>query len=467
MSKGDDTVTRPSISLFSNCGAGDYGYKAAGFDFVVMAELVHKRLRVAGVNHACAELVPGDLRSTWPRVVEAYRRRSSGEDPWLLSACPPCQGMSSANSKRGNGDDVDAGARDPRNLLVLPIIEVATRLRPQAVVVENVPAFLTRKVPHPKSGKACSAASLLVETLAERYIVFPLLCDFAHYGVPQKRRRAFLTFIRRDVVGLSVLLAQKRAPYPRASHDPAQGGEHPLSVGTFLDLLGLPALDARASETATCGDGLHSVPVWSEHHYAMVEAIPGGSGKSGWENQLCPTCGSVDVDDNDACCPKCHAPLLRPIVQNADGSYRLIRGFRASSYRRMDPDRPAPAVTTANGTIGSATTIHPFQNRVLSVLECSHLQTIPPSFRWTNNDEWRLEPHVIRRMVGEAVPPKFTELHGHAIRGVLDSNWKLAPISIFDDRCVRAREKVFETPHSSFGENSSVFGFTPHIHHSR
>ena len=460
MSTGyDDTLRRPSISLFSNCGAGDYGYRTAGFNFVVMAELVPKRLRVAGLNHPGAKLVPGDLRSTWPRVVEAYQDRSNGEDPWLLSACPPCQGMSSANSKRGKGEDVDAGGRDTRNLLVLPIIEVAMRLRPRALVVENVPAFLTRKVPHPKSGDARSAASLLVEMLVERYVAFPLSCDLAHYGVPQRRRRAFLTFIRRDVPGLSALLTQRRAPYPRASHDPRQGGELPISVGAFLRGLGLPSLDARDSDTATCGDRLHSVPVWSKHHYEMVDAIPRGSGKSAWENQVCPSCGSVDVDDKDACCPKCHGPLLRPVVQERNGTYRLISGFRASSYRRMDPDRPAPAVTTANGTIGSARTIHPSENRVLSVLECCHLQTIPTSFRWTDDGEWTLEPHVVRRMVGEAVPPKFTELHGHAIRGVLEDRWRLAPISIFDARCEQARSKVSRAQ-GSLHANVSPFGVT-------
>ena len=438
----DDRPRRPSVSLFSNCGAGDYGYKSAGFDFVVMAELVTKRLRVAKLNHPGTTTVAGDLRITWPSVVDEYQRCSDGEEPWLLSACPPCQGMSSANNQRGKGDDIDAGARDPRNLLVLPIIEVATRLKPRAVVVENVPAFLTRRVPHPDSGEATSAASLLVEMLEEQYAVFPLLCDLAHYGVPQRRQRTFLTFIRRDVPGLSALLTQRRAPYPRPTHDPTQGGEQPITVGAYLDALGLPSLDAGCRSSARSGNPLHAIPVWSQQHYEMVNAIPRGSGSSAWKNDVCSSCGSVDVEDMDACCPECQGPLLRPIVQEADGKYRLVRGFRASSYRRMAPDLPAPVVTTANGTLGSATTIHPFENRVLSVLECCHLQTIPSSFRWTSDDAWPLELHVIRRMVGEAVPPRFTELHGLAIRGVLEHSWRLAPISTFDARCERAREKI-------------------------
>ena len=444
-----DGVWRPSVSLFSNCGAGDYGYKAAGFDFVVMAELIRKRLRVAKLNHPHASTIVGDLRMTWPSVVDEYLSRCDGEEPWLLSACPPCQGMSSANNRRGKGDDPEAGARDPRNLLVVSIVEVATKLWPRAVVVENVPAFLTRKIPHPETGEATSAASLLVEMLEERYIVFPLLCDLAHYGVPQRRRRTFLTFIRRDVPGLSALLTQRRAPYPRATHDPAQGGAHPITVEICLSGLGLPVLDAGDRDSASRGHPLHVVPVWGQHHYNMVRAIPPGSGRSAWENQACPSCDSVDVRDTDACCPVCSGPLLRPVVRERDGTYRLIRGFRTSSYRRMNPELPAPAVTTANGTIGSATTIHPFENRVLSVLECSHLQTIPSSFCWTKDNGWPLEPHFVRRMIGEAVPPRFTELHGQAVRGVLEDRWRLAPMSVFDARYERAEAKIGLTSRSA------------------
>ena len=433
---------RPAVSLFSNCGAGDYGYRKAGFNFAVMAELVAKRLRVAALNHPSAATVVGDLRQTWPQVVESYKNTVGDCEPWLLCACPPCQGMSSANNRRGRGDDIEAGGRDSRNLLVLPIVEVASRLKPRAIVVENVPAFLTRKVPHPDSGEGVSAASLLVERLAAEYLVFPFLSDLADYGVPQRRRRAFLTFVRRTEAGLDELLGQRRAPYPRPTHDPWEGGEQPVSIENCLKGLGLPPLDASSIDRARGDNWLHTVPVWSPHHYAMVEAIPAGSGGSAWENDRCQSCGEVEVGESDACCPKCGTALLRPVVRDEDGGIRLVRGFRASSYRRMDPNRPAPAVTTANGTIGSATTIHPVENRVLSVLECCALQTIPKEFRWTEGQCQDGAPHVVRRMVGEAVPPRFTQMHGHAVLGVLESRLRVAPISVFDRRCERASRRL-------------------------
>ena len=458
MAVSDPVPHRPAVSLFSNCGAGDLGYQSAGFEFAVLAELVPKRLRVAKLNHLHAATVAGDLRTTWPEVVKRYREGNSDREPWLLSACPPCQGISTANSRRGRGDDVEAGGRDARNLLILPIVEVAKALEPRAIVVENVAAFLTRWVPDPATGQGISAASLMIRLLEDRYVAFPFVSDLADYGVPQRRRRAFLTLIRRDVAGLAALLLQRRAPYPRPTHDQSQGGELPIEVGAFLEGLALPRLDAGSEEAAESDHPLHCVPVWSDRHYQMVNAIPPGSGGSAWENGECLSCGPVEAVPSDAQCPLCSEPLPRPVVEGDAGGYRLVKGFRASSYRRMDPNRPAPAVTTANGTIGSANTIHPFQNRVLSPLECCALQTIPETFRWTEEDAWPLEVHLVRRMVGEAVPPRFTEMHGRAVRGVLEDDWCIAPISVFDTRCRRAMEKLGMVDHPLQGGLEPVNG---------
>src|SRR6186713_3580948 len=107
-----DTVSAPllrAVSLFSNCGAGDVGFAAAGFKFDVMAELDERRLEVALKNHPAASGVSGDLRETLPDAVRAYRVRAAGQPPALLAACPPCQGMSSAQSGRGSGKDAAAG----------------------------------------------------------------------------------------------------------------------------------------------------------------------------------------------------------------------------------------------------------------------------------------------------------------------------------------------------------------------
>jgi DNA (cytosine-5)-methyltransferase 1 len=407
-----------AVSLFSNCGAGDVGFRRAGFDFQVMAELDSRRLEVAGLNHPGAMLIPGDLRVTWPSVVSAYKQRSPGRRLDLLSACPPCQGMSSARATRGTENDPDAGSRDPRNLLVLPIARVTRALTPRAIVVENVPAFFSRLVRHPDDDRPISAAALLVEMLDRDYVAFPIITDLSDYGVPQLRRRAFLTFIRRSEPALARLAS--RLPYPRPTHlSPARRSR--LALSAVLKDSGLESLDAGSPARAGIRNGrsLHVVPVWPPRRYQMVAAIPPGSGASAWDTSRCAGCSKTCENERRATCRNCGDALLRPVVRARNGRWRLVRGFK-TSYRRMRMDVPASTITTASGHVGSDCTIHPFENRVLSPQECAMIQTIPRSFSWGRAlSKWG---HTfVREMIGEAVPPRFTQRHGRALTAILSN----------------------------------------------
>ena len=428
-----------AVSLFSNCGAGDIGYRKAGFRFEVMAELCPRRLEVCLLNHPGAKGISGDLRVTWNDVVQESRLRLNGEELDLLAACPPCQGMSSARAGRGMGNDADAGSRDGRNLLVTVIAQVVAELNPKILVVENVPTFLTRKVRHPDTGAAISAAQLLNATLSDRYLLFPLLTDLSEFGVPQTRKRTFLTFIRRDLQNLTEFVAEEKSPYPKPSHG-GVGQPEQESLESALTRFDLPQLDAASAELAHSQTHyLHSVPVWKSHHYSMVAAIPPNSGLSAWNNSSCRDCGQVEVDTDAAICPLCQSPLLRPVVQEGN-TFRLVRGFK-SSYRRMSPERPASTITTASGHLGSDYTIHPEQNRLLSPLECALLQTFPTDFQWGNSlRSWG--QGFIRAIVGEAVPPHFTELHGRALRYFLEADINPALLNSSDDRILKAWKKI-------------------------
>ena len=407
-------VNLESVSLFSNCGAGDVGFSRAGFLFAVMAEIDDRRLSVALRNHPQAKGVAGDLRQTWLEVVESYRRRCGETQPALLSACPPCQGMSSAQGSRGHESDAHAGSRDARNLLVEVVAEVANEVAPRIVVLENVAAFLSRLVVDPDSGQPISAAALLIRLLQDDYCAFPFLTDLADYGVPQRRVRAFLTFIRRDEPSLELLERSGLVPFPCTSVVP--GSSDRVTLREALADLGAKPLDAKSkSKARDDSNPMHFVPVWGNNRqYRMVAAIPSGSGGRAWQNSDCERCGKVRVGPDDAICPDCMNPLLRPVVEEKDGSYRLVKGFRNSSYSRMPPDTPAATITTASGHVGSDLTIHPFENRVLSPLECAYLQTFPDDFDWGESLE-RWGPTFVRTIIGEAVPPRFTELHGRAL----------------------------------------------------
>lgn len=426
-------MTLRAVSLFSNCGAGDLGYARAGFVFDVMAELEQRRLHVALLNHPNAEGVAGDLHETLPTAMRAFRQRAGRwARPALLAACPPCQGLSSARSDRGKEADADAGSRDPRNLLVSVIERAARSLRPRMVVVENVPAFLRRKVRHPQTNQPVSAAAYLVESLSRRYQAFAMVADLADYGVPQHRTRAFLTLIDRTEPCLVDLIDGDETPFPSPTHV----GRH-LAVESFLAGLTLPSLDARSPKAAHSQIPLHFVPVLDARRYAMVAATPANG--SAWANDRCEKCGRVDVGEDDAACPTCRGPLLRPVIED-DGQIRLITGFRSSSYTRMDGRRPASTVTTASGSLGSDRTVHPKENRTLSPLECAQVQTIPGDFKWGDTLE-RYGHTNLRAMIGEAVPPHFTSLHGKLLARLL-TGARPGPTLTSSDRRVTSAMKA-------------------------
>lgn len=425
-----------AVSLFSNCGAGDIGYKQAGFEFKVMAELDPSRLAVALANHPTAVGVPGDLRTTWRSVVAEWERAEEVSPPDLLAACPPCQGMSSARSGLGGYDNYMAAGKDPRNLLVTVIEAVAKELKPRSIVVENVPAFLTRAVPHPVTGKPISAALLLVEALSSDYEIFPMIGDLADWGVPQTRRRSFLTLIRKGESGLTRHRAG--APFPRPTHAADWGGRQ-VPLVDALHELGASPLDASTPrKAADPSNSMHFVPVWSDRQYRMIEAIPPNSGKGAWDNRQCSSCSMATSDPGAASCPACGAPLLRPVVEEK-GAWRLVAGFHNSSYTRMRADAPASTITTASGRVSSDKTIHPWENRVLSPYECAYLQTFPAGFKWVDTLE-RWGHTNLREMIGEAVPPRFTQMHGLAIRAFLQKDVEAVLLPITDPRTIKAKD---------------------------
>lgn len=424
------------VSLFSNCGAGDLGYRQAGFRFDVLAELQSHRLDVALLNHPGAVGISGDLRQTLPAVIERWRHLHGDLSPALLAACPPCQGMSSARTGRGLESDADAGSRDHRNLLVMVIVEAVKLLRPRAVVVENVPAFLTRQVRHPESGIPISAAKLMIDALDNDYVASGVVTDLADYGLPQTRKRTLLTMLRRDDHATQVCTKNEIVPFPTPSH-----ADNQIAVATALQAMKLRSLDAASKDTAIDSDDLlHRVPIWPDGQYQMVKAITPGGGGSAWQNSSCSQCGPVKVGSEDTACPKCAELLPRPVVKTAKGP-RLVRGFRRTSYARMNPTRPASTITTASGRVSSDRTLHPTENRVLSMLECQLLQGMPADFNW--GDSLRSKGHTeIRSMIGEAVPPLFTSQHGRILSSLLNGRRPNSCMTTTDRRLEHAARSL-------------------------
>lgn len=404
----------PAISLFSGAGLSDLGYELAGFRFLVHSELEPNRAELCASNFADSTCVLGDLRRTCKEVVSEYRKRIQ-ESPALISVTPPCQGLSSSNP--GRGKVADASTSDERNLLLLASLPVIRELQPRVVIVENVPQVLQRMVRVEENEEPSKLAKAFEGDLRPQYRIFSTLTQMANYGVPQDRRRAILVAINVNEPCVGQLEEKGVLPFPRPTHAevPNDGLLPWVTLEEWLTHMDYPPIDARSSESARCdSDPLHFVPSYEGDRYLMVADIPPRSGQSAYQSSRCHECNCEDVPEGTVMCPNCGALMRnRPYLREKDGTFRLIKGFK-SSYRRMRHDRPAATITTASSHLGSDYKIHPWENRVLSIRECADLQTVPRFYDW----QWAIETrhtYVVRQVIGEALPPLFTYLHGQGL----------------------------------------------------
>ena len=405
-----------AVSVFSGSGLSDLGYEIAGFKFHVQVEAEPLRAAIGKQNFPDSEWLVGPAADVREQLIRSYR--SATDQPLdLLVATPPCQGMSSSNPSRGRRKTPMAKSRDQQNSLILEVIPLAKALKPKLIVAENVRQILTLESEY--KGKEGRILDFIKEDLRDYYSVFEGIVDVADYGIPQTRKRAVIVGIRRDQHFLKRLTSSFLLPWPKPSHakKPLPGRQRWIAVRKWMQEIAYQALDAETRDKALGNHPLHFVPHYRDDKYLRVKDIPKYSGRSAYENDVCPSCGHTEVPLEAVTCVECEGLMRnRPYVDDG-GKFRLIKGFR-SSYRRMLPDEPAPTITTATSHVGSDFKIHPWENRVLSILECSDLQAIPRFFDWSPALESG-HKHEVRRAIGECFPPYFTYLHGTVLRELL------------------------------------------------
>lgn len=405
------------VSLFSGGGLSDAGYVAAGFEVVVQAELEPKRAAIGAANFPKSKWVVGDVRRTAGEIVKAYKTNTK-KPLALLVATPPCQGLSSSNPSRGKRATDDAKKNAKKNALLLRIIQVARKLKPRAIVAENVRQILTHEV------YWNGAKRIVVDVLKRelpKYEFWHTTIDVADYGVPQSRTRAAIVGIRKSEACVAALLKAGVAPIPAPNHcaDGGDGYKRWVTVREWCEAREYPPLDASCEAKASSPDPLHTVPIYDAERYRLIADIPGHSGKSAYDNNVCPNCDRTVAATDRAMCSQCGGVLWnRPIVRGR-GRPRLIKGF-LSSYRRMRSDRPAATITTNSSHVGSDWKIHPWENRVLSARECGDLQTVPRWYSWTSAIHNR-QRYLVRTLIGEALPPYFTYLHGRVLASLIQT----------------------------------------------
>jgi DNA (cytosine-5)-methyltransferase 1 len=150
------------LSLFTGTGGLDLGLEMAGFETVVCVDNGPESCKTLRHNRPDWKVFEGDIRKFEP--VGNFD---------LVVGGPPCQGFSTA----GKGDP-----NDPRNFLWQEYFRVVERVRPKAILLENVAGMMNKKNSHHIEGFIEQLASL---GYSANYAVL----DASAFGVPQSRKR--------------------------------------------------------------------------------------------------------------------------------------------------------------------------------------------------------------------------------------------------------------------------------------
>lgn len=309
--------------------------------------------------------VTGDI--TDDEVYGAFVSRARGVD--MLMATPPCQGMSVANRKRGD--------EQSRNSLVTRAIKAVSDVAPRAFIFENVPAFLRTQCVG-LDGTARPIGDEIGRVLGSRYTITSATVNLNRHGSPSSRTRSITIGTRRDT-GI----------------DPAALAPPRTSTPTLRDVIAhLPSLTEMGA--VSTNDVLHGFRPYDPRMRPWITGL--AEGESAFDN-----------DD----------PLLRP-HRVIDGVVVPNKRGAADKYKRMVWDKPAPCIHTRSDTFSSQNTIHPTDDRVLSIREVMLLMGLDDGYRWFPDDMSRDEiiaalpkrASLIRRCLGEAVPASVTRATG-------------------------------------------------------
>lgn len=359
-----------AVDLFSGAGGLSAGIEAAGW--AVAAAVDHDSRALETHRHNFPGLAL-DLDLAEPASRDTFVKLFTGITVDLVAGGPPCQPFSRAGRSKIRSL-VEAGVRDAvdgRRELWGAFLDIALRLKPRAILMENVPDM------------ALTDDFRVIRTMVDAlesagYATKVHLAEAWRFGVPQHRKRLIL-LARRDGYAFTW---PEEAPEVTTLRESI--GDLPRLKGTtgaremaYLSPRKPSAFAARMREGATNG-------VLHDHMTRPVRA-----------------------DDLEVFKMMTSKTLYSEIPEE-------LRRYKADSfddkYKRLDWNDVSRSITAHIAKDGYWY-IHPEEHRTLTVREAARIQTFPDGFRFsgTRSDAFR--------QIGNAVPPLLGQAAAQALSG--------------------------------------------------
>lgn len=425
-------MTPTYISLFSSAGVGCYGFKLNGFECVATNELLAPRIAVQRANRKCkyeSGYICGDATSaeTHAKIfseIEMWREKEGLEQVDVVFATPPCQGMSTANYKKTDHEQV-------RNSLVVQAIKIIKEIKPKVFVFENVRAFM-KSICTDISGKDMLIRESIEKNLSEEYNIYWKVINFKDYGVPSSRPRTIVIGTSKELKDITPLHL-----FPTRQNEILLKD----SIGGF------PRLAYCEKDKK---DPFHFARPFPEYMLPWIKDLKEGE---------------TAFDNPDE---------TKPYSIDSKGNKVINKGaYMGNKYRRLIWNRPGACIATRSDIMSSQDTIHPCDNRVLSIRELMTLMTIPNSFKWTdhdedltveNSDEYLKENEGnIRRCIGEAVPTLIGSTIAKKIRTMLDYEEEIRNEELSDKSNFYVAARSMGYPLSPIGAYEGICDCEPEI----
>jgi DNA (cytosine-5)-methyltransferase 1 len=253
-----------------------------------------------------------DNRNDFDEFLKKFPKYDN-KKPLILIGCAPCQGFTSHRKKNWN-------IEDNRNTLVGAFADIAVKLQPVCIVMENVPEMLSKKY-----WDHFEAARKTFEKAG--YIVHQTIYNAASFGVPQERFRSLVIAMKKDFLLPDVLLTE------------------PDQYITVKQTIGNLPKVAPGKQCLT--DRYHISANHRESTIQTIKAVP----KDG---------GNRPIGVGPKCLDK-------------------IKGF-SDVYGRLYWNRPSITITHYARNPASGRFVHPEQDRGLTIRETALLQSFPKGF---------------------------------------------------------------------------------------